>query len=242
MKRVRTLFVVIVTLAIGSTVALAHPPGPEWNENGDAGSNPGSAQITIGSGTLGFISGSLGGTLSSGGLIDFEDMFLINIVDPKLFRATTDAMDGELGGAFAMFNTQLWLFQPGLMADEAFGILGNDDHPDTGTSQSLLTPIPDDGLPGVVAAGLYYIVITRFNNVPLSNGGEIFDLATPTEISGPDGPGGMLPFSAWSGDEGFFMGDYKIALRGVEFAKIPAPGVLSIFALGALGFGRRRRR
>ena len=93
MKRVRTLFVVIVTMAIGSTVALAHPPGPEWKENGDAGSNPTTAQITIGPGALGFISGNLGGPLSSGGHIDFEDMFLINIVNPKLFRATTDEMD-----------------------------------------------------------------------------------------------------------------------------------------------------
>ena len=249
MKLVRTLFVVVATTAICSSAAMAHPPGPEWNENPDAGSNPTTAQITIGPGTLGFINGNLGGPLSSGGHIDFEDMFLINIVNPKLFRATTDEMDGELGGAFATFNTQLWLFQPGLMADEAFGIVGNNDHPGTGSFQSLLTPIPDDGLPGVVAAGLYYIAITRFNNVPQSDDPDdpavpldIFTLAMTTEISGPDGPGGKFSFFEWSGDDGLFMGDYRIALRGVEFAKVPAPGVLSILALGALGFGRRRRR
>lgn len=243
MKRERKLFVVILTIAIGSTVALAHPPtGPEWGEDGDAGNSPGTAQTTLGVGSLGFISGSLGGTINPGGHIDFEDMFLINIVDPMLFRATTDEMDGELPNAFALFNTQLWLFQPSGVPGDALGIVGNDDHPDTGSFQSLLIPIPDDGLPGVVAAGFYYIAITRFNNVPLSAGGEIFSLLTPTEISGPDGPGGLLPFSAWSGDEGLFSGEYRIALRGVEFAEIPTPGVLPILALGALGITRRRHR
>lgn len=243
MKRERKLYVIITTIAMVSTAALAHPPaGPEWGEDGDAGNSPGTAQTTMGIGSLGFISGSLGGTLSSGDHIDFEDMFLINIVNPMMFRATTDEMDGELPNAFALFNTQLWLFQPSGVPGNALGIVGNNDHPGTGSFQSLLTPIPDDGLPGVVAPGLYYIAITRFNNVPLSAGGEIFSFASTTEISGPDGPGGLMPFSLWSGDEGLFNGEYRIALRGAEFAEIPTPGTLPILVLGLLGIARRRRR
>lgn len=246
MKQVRTLFAVVATIAFVTTVATANPPlGPEWGEGGDAGSTPGSAQITIGSGPLGFISGSLGGTINSGGIIDFEDMFLINIVDPLAFRATTDEDDfgepGGLAGAFAEFNTQLWLFQPGGLPGEAFGFLGNNNHPGTGSFQSLLTPIPDDGQPPLVAPGLYYIAITRFNNVPLSAGGEIFNLGLPTEISGPDGPGGLQAFSGWSGDDGMFNGNYRIALAGVEFADIPAPGALTLLVFAGLVSSRRRR-
>lgn len=242
MKRVRTLFAVVATTAFVSTVAMANPPlGPEWGEDGDAGSGPGSAQATLGIGPLGFISGNLGGTISSGFPIDFEDMFLINIVDPLAFRATTDEDDGMLAGAFAEFNTQLWLFQPGGLPGEAFGFLGNNNHPDTGSFQSLLTPIPDDGQPPLVAPGLYYIAITRFNNVPLSAGGEIFNLALPTEISGPDGAGGLQAFSGWSGDDGMFNGNYRIALAGAEFADIPAPGALTLLVVAGLVSSRRRR-
>ncbi|MCH8823934.1 MAG: hypothetical protein IH984_10540 [Planctomycetes bacterium] len=243
MKRVRTLFVVIVTMAIGSTVALAHPPaGPKWEEMMDAGNLPAFAQPTMGMGTLSFINGNLGGTISSGELIDFEDMFIINIVDPAMFRATTDEMDGELGNAFATFDTMLWLFQPGVMADDAFGIVGNNDHPNTGSLQSLLTPITDDGHAGVVTPGLYYLAITRFNNVPQSAGLNIFDLDTRTEISGPDGFGGLGAIDGWSGDGELFVGDYRISLRGVEFSDIPAPGTICLLGLAVLGNRKRRRR
>ncbi len=174
-------------------------------------------------------------------------MFLINIVDPMNFRATTDPMDPELAMAFANFNTQLWLFQPTADPPDAFalGFLGNDDHPDVpGSNLSLLIPVPTDGSPPLVDPGLYYIAISRYNNDPFSDPGEqiIFLQATPQEISGPDGPGGMMPISGWTGDQGKFDGAYRIALRGVEFAEIPAPGALSLLALASFTMRRRRRR
>ena len=245
MKRVSMIFAVVATTAIISTVAMANPQfpyGPKWEEMGDAGSLPGLSQPTLGFGTLGFINGNLGGTISSGGILDFEDMYLINIVDPAMFRATTDEMDGELNQAFATFNTMLWLFQPTGVADNALGILGNNDHPDTGNFQSLLIPIPTDGSPPLVLPGLYYLAITRFNNVPQSAGLNIFNLDTPTEISGPDGMGGMGAVDGWSGDGGAFVGDYRIALRGVEFSDIPAPGTICLLGLAGLGKRKRRRR
>ena len=67
--------------------------------------------------------------------------------------------------------------------------------------------------------------------------GEIFDFATTTEISGPDGPGGALPITGWSGqgETGF----YTIRLVGAEF--VPGPGALAVFGAAGL-MGRRRRR
>ena len=232
--------VAAITLTVTATAS-----GPKWQEMGDAGSDPNGAQITMGMGSLGFINGNMGALLLAG--IDFEDMFLINIVDPMNFRATTDPMDPELAMAFANFDTQLWLFQPTADPPDAFalGFLGNDDHPDLpGSNLSLLIPVPTDGSPPLVAPGLYYIAISRFNNDPFSDPGEqlIFLQATPQEISGPDGPGGMMPISGWTGDKGMFDGDYRIALQGVEFAEIPAPGALSLLVLGGLTMKRRPRR
>ena len=226
--------------------ATATASGPKWTEAGDAGSLP-PGQATMGSGSLGFINGNLGMAALFGGTVDFEDMFLINIVDPTNFRATTDPNDPELANAFANFNTQLWLFQPTANPPDAFalGFLGNDDHPDVPDSNlSLLIPIPTDGSDPLVAAGLYYIAISRYNNDPDSDQGEIFLQATPQEISGPDGPGGLMlsPISGWTGDKGDLMGEYQIALRGVEFAEVPAPGALSLLVLARLSLRRRRRR
>lgn len=242
MMRVTPRFAIIVTTVLASTVAFANPPvGPEWNEVGDAGDLPG-GQITMGIGTLGFIAGNLGMSPFPGD-IDLVDMYLINIVDPMNFRVTTDPADGQLNNAFAEFDTQLWLFQYN-PADPllALGVLGNDDHFELGGQFSLLLPDATDGGAGLVAAGLYYIAITRFNHDPLSAGGDIFFQADPQEISSADGPGGMMPIIGWAGDSGgAFDGDYRMALQGVEFAEIPAPGALSLLIIAAVGARRRRR-
>ena len=231
-------FVGVVAITLTTTATAS---GPKWTEMGDAGPLPGGAQITMGNGPLGFINGGLGMQALLGD-IDFEDMFLIRIVDPMNFRVTTDPDDAELPDSFANFNTQLWLFRPSGI-NKALGFLGNDDHPDVpGSNLSLLIPVPTDGSPPLVEPGLYFIAITRFDNDPVSKSGDIFDQVLPTEISGPDGPGGIDPIIGWTGDQGKFDGDYRIALRGVEFAEIPAPGALSLLVLASLVMRRRRRR
>ena len=223
--------------------ASATASGPKFTEMGDAGSLPAGAQTTMGMGMMTGINGSMGMTLLAGG--DFEDMYLINIVDPMNFRATTDPLDGDLMNGDANFNTQLWLFQFN-PADppNALGIVGNNDHPVTMSQFSLLLPDPTDGFPGggVMAAGLYYLAITRFDNNPVGAGGEIFafDPMDPFEISGPDGPGGADPIIGWTGDKGKFDGDYRMALQGVEY--VPAPGALGLLVLAGLTLRRRRRR
>ncbi len=251
-------FVGVVAITLTATATAS---GPKYTEMGDAGSDPGGSQPTVGNGTLTAINGGLGSSALFGG-IDFEDMFLINIVDPMKFRVTTDPADPELMdlNPFCNFNSQLWLFQP-TSADplDALGFLGNDDHPAVpGSLLSLLIPVPTDGSPPLVEAGCYYIAISRSiffdpkenRNDPVGgdemNPEEIFNQLIPTEISGPDGPGGMVPISGWTGDKGgAFDGAYRIALRGVEFAVSPCPadfdnsgdvGVKDLlFLLGAWG-------
>ena len=216
-------------VGVAAITLTATASGPKWTEgNDDAGSLPAGSQATVGNGMLSSINGNISATAQPGGM-DFEDMFLINIVEPMKFRATTDPKDPELANGTANFDSQIWLFRPVTPGDtiNALGFLGNDDHPDVPKSLlSLLIPVPTDGSPALTESGLYYIAITRSNNDPDSGDGEIFDQVFPFEISGPDGPGGIMmsPITGWTGDAGIFNGTYRIVLRGAEFAQPPCPG------------------
>jgi hypothetical protein len=59
----------------------------------------------------------------------------------------------------------------------------------------------DDSGAIIEEAGLYLLAITVSPQDPKSDGGIIFFFEEPDEVSGNDGPGGMLPISAWG--EGF---------------------------------------
>jgi hypothetical protein len=106
----------------------------------------------------------------------------------------------------------LWLFDAA-----GFGLLANDDAERT-VSQSTLLDAATDGTGVVIAEpGLYFLAVTGAGSEPLSDDddSEVFLLASPTEISGPDGPGGAAPIEDWSidGDQGA----YVIAFTGVAF-------------------------
>ncbi len=188
------LTVVVATMS-DTRVATA---GPEWVENDDAGSNGSNAQIVFGNGPLTKIRGRLGVSPLQGGTVDREDMYLVRIVDPARFLASTDV---SFGGS-ADFDTQLWLFNFDPIRPNPFlGILGNDDAPGGESLQSLLLPnATDKSGAGVQSPGLYLIAISAFDNDPLSEGGEIYEQVDPTEISGPDGPGGTLSQISWTGN------------------------------------------
>lgn len=218
MKRTwKTRLWTAAVIALPAAVALA---GPVWFEFFDAGPLPFGAQTPGGQGPLERV---VGQTSSAAAGLDFEDMYVIFIDEPLAFRATTDPDDPELFelDPFADFDTQLWLFS----GDEGgnlvfgFGLLGNNDHPETGSLFSLLRPFSDDGLTVLTECGEYFLAISGFNDVPSSDAGEIFFFRGPTEISGPDGLGGLLPISTWSADGGA-TGSYGIALRGV---RVPPP-------------------
>src|SRR5689334_17234309 len=112
-------------LASGSAVA-----GPDWVEHNDAGSTLGTAQQTQGSGEIHSISGTLmGGTLTG----DFEDMYLVRVLDPSVF---------SLRVVSAQFDPQLFIFNVTL-PNEAFGLLANDNTPLS--TLPLLTAMATDG-------------------------------------------------------------------------------------------------
>jgi hypothetical protein len=210
--------------------------GPDFFEGslGEAGSTPATAQTPTGSGTLQRIHGELGGSGAGPIKPDFEDMFLIDITDPINFRATTVPPMGS-----ARFDTQLWLFA-GHPDKVGFGQLANDNTPEQPLrteggplTGSLLLPVATDPTMLSIGPGLHYIAISGVPNLPLSQAGPIFLLLSPTEISGPDGPGGILPIQNWTGPGQ--TGEYVIYLDGVSFP--PQPCLADLDGDGQVGFG-----
>ncbi len=207
--------------------------GPNWVEPGSgAGSLPPTAAKPNGVGPLQLLSGSLDGPVLEGSksLPDFEDVYEIYIQNPAAFRARTFSMSD---GGSATFNTLLFLFDA-----SGNGLLANDDA-FPGEFGSALLPMSNDGTGVVISApGVYYLAICGAGNRPQSSGGPIFNLVSPFEISGPDGPGGMAPVSAWSGAGEF--GEYAIALEGVRFIPRAVPGLTEHFhgtSIGGWGGG-----
>jgi hypothetical protein len=195
--------------------------GPVWDESasgGDAGSTPSSAQTTTGQGVLMRVKGEVTGAAALVG-VDLEDMYLIRICDPESFRASTFFAEG----GSADFDTRLWLFRfdPEAPAN-ARGVVANDNRPGgPATLLSFINSAPSDGSPPLEDPGLYYLAISGTPRDPRSApgpAGEIFSLASMTEISGPDGPGGGDPIMGWQTVEPpAAFGAYEIALAGVTF-------------------------
>lgn len=211
----------VLTLSIVASGAAA---GPDWTEVGDAGSNFATAQIPLGTGQLRSIAGSLG---AEGGGVDYEDMYLIGVSSPTIFRL-------EL--ANPNFDAQLFIFNVTL-AGAAFGLLANDDSK-PGNPNPVLTQMATDGTMAILdLPGDYLIGVAGKGRNPISAGGLIFNFADPTEISGADGPGGLLRQIGWTGEGE--VGDYVVTLEGVEFPSIPTPGALA--PLAGLLIARWRR-
>ncbi len=236
-RRMRLCFTVTAATLLVGPAALA---GPEWVEPtlNDAGSLPGSAAHVEGDGStvqkikghltpMAFIAG-VGSNPGGGPVADDQDMFLIQIDDPKSFYASTSPF---LGGN-APFDTQLYLFKV-----DGTGLLGNNDTFAQGDivgniiPQSTIWSFSNDGTEVVVSEpGLYLLAISTSATKPVSAGGDIFDIQFSGEVSGPDGQGGGQPISAWdivrkappksAGSGNPKTVEYEIALSGVVLAPI----------------------
>lgn len=213
----------LTALFLSSGTALA---GPDWIEDGDAGSSLDGAQDTTSVGQLTSLAGSLGGA-------DQEDVYRLSVLGADDFSMPVSfGLMGDMD-----FNPSLWLFD-----SEGFGVLANDDDPLTGgIGARLLTP-STDGVTLLLPPGEYFLAITESGNVPLSfrptGGGdgifeEIFFFEDALEVSGPDGAGADNPLAAWSGGDGG-GGNYGVVIT-------PAPSSLALLAMSGLFAGRRRR-
>jgi hypothetical protein len=188
--------------------------GP-WAEVGDAGDLPGTAQLTLGVGTLDSISGVI---FTS----NDKDMYEIKIVSPATFSAIVIA-----GGTLT--DSQLFLLD-----SLGGGIYANDDT----TALDPLSTLPAGDPNGPQAAGTYLLAISGSDNDPMSGPIETFTDNAP----GVQTPATLNPVDGWSPGFSVFGGTYTIVLTGAEFSKIPEPATCFLGFSGILGLVLRRQR
>jgi hypothetical protein len=167
----------------------ATPPFTGYDEIGDAGDLPESAQAT----PSGAVSG-IRGTVTPGD----ADMYAIYIANPATFSASTRCK--------ALFDTQLFLFDA-----NGRGVSFNDDSPLGGAASNL------DGscIPG---PGLYYLVVTAWDRDPTGcNGGEIWADTPFSAIRCPDGAESSSRVGGWTGSHGI-SATYIVELTGATGA------------------------
>lgn len=222
----------VVAVSAAAALAVGAWAGPEIVEGpGDAGSTPGTAQISSFAAPVTTIRGSLTGFDGISGKVlgDFEDMYQIYITDPDKF--TIDFSD-------ATIPVSLWLFD-----SEGFGVLANLSA-GKGLGPFLPQFATDSTRSGVFEPGFYYVAISSSGRMPFAFdgefAGEMFSFKDPFEVSGPDGPA-FGPLSFWSGSpDPFSFAEYEITMISGVAGDIPAPVTLA--ALGMLGLARTRRR
>lgn len=234
-RRVATGLLAGGALVASAAVTTGAFAGPEWEERigVDAGPLPDAAQVVgnTAGGPLASIRGRLSG---ADGLLpgvgDFQDMYLIQIVDPAGFAAQVSFPDGDV------FDTQLFLFDT-VIGPGGFGLLGNDEIAGAGPGPSQLLAAADDGSGfSVPGPGLYYLAISGSDSDPQSVGGDIFNMpAGSTEISGADGPGATAgPVSSWTGPGE--IGEYRVQLQGCRLIQIENPCPADFDGNGAVDF------
>jgi hypothetical protein len=194
LQHARAIAIPVLLLAVPLLAVLAPRPAVAtlWNEAGDAGDLPATAQVPHGAGTLTAIAGSL---LPGGD----ADLYLIQVVDPAAFAAST------CGG---ITDTQLWLF-----ARDGDGITFDADDPDCG----VLSPITGAHVP---APGLYFLAVSAYDRDALDALGRAIWLDAPFDVErAPDGPGAPGPLAAWGGTA-YEEGPYTIELAGVAWSPV----------------------
>ncbi len=213
-----------------ATVSTAAYAGPDWVEIGDAGSSFFSAQSPrrpAGAVTLNRIEGVLNSSVIGG---DFEDLYFFRVVDPSLFEVSLE---------FADFNAVLYLFDV-TVNNELYGRLGNDNGVGETNLPRLGTASNDGTGVLITQPGDYLIAVTGAGRVPISRTGPIFSLATTTEVSGPDGTGGLNPLSGWQGIGE--RGSYRVSFTSADFPAVPGPGTAGLMLAGLLCMAGRRKR
>jgi hypothetical protein len=226
MIRSRTIFsLVLFAMIVAGGRASA---GVIWYEQGDAGDSLATANVTMGSGELESIVGTLPDDDPDG-----VDMYKLKIADLSLFSATTDNFP-----LTDLLETWLYLFD-----ENGLGVAASAST--AGGSLNATIGLGSVSGPG----GTYYLAVTRLESIPNSDSGDIFPDLFPLidgEVVGPTGPGGSDPLSFWTSMPLLDFEDYQIDLTGAlpavsDVTVVPEPASLLVWAPLALVYAGRRR-
>ncbi|MCB9879337.1 MAG: hypothetical protein H6835_17215 [Planctomycetes bacterium] len=188
------MFRLTCSILVGS-VLTASLAAQNWTE-ADAGQLWTDAQVTVGTGALATIAGSI----DPG---EDADLFVVRVDDPATFTCSS------VGGA--TWDSQLWIFDM-----QGRGISFRDDQ-GGGVYQSTLTG------QFVTAPGHVIIGVSRFDSDPLDDSAQELWLDSPWGAErAPDGPGAANQFTQWSGTTNI-AGAYTLTLTGASFAYAADP-------------------
>jgi hypothetical protein len=188
-----SLLAALVALAAAApSFALAQ----NWTEVGDAGSFPASAQITLGTGALQTISGTIATNID-------EDVYCLHIADAAAFSACLQCT--------IISGPDVYLFDSTGKGVALAQICS-----------SGCKTIP----PGFVTSpGTYYIAVVASGALALAGSNPIWQ-AGSTMARAPDGPGAGSPITAWGGAPQLNgPGAYVLSMAGAGFCGLATPAV-----------------
>ncbi len=186
--------ILLALLALCALVGLAQ--AQIWNEVGDAGALPASAQSTSGSGPLTTLNGNLASSSD-------VDMYCVRVTNPGAFLARLQCV--------AIQGPHLWVFDAnGKGVGAATTCQGGDKR----VTSALVT-----------TAGKYFIAVSFDGVDPYSGANLIWNHLYTTERA-PDGPGAAGVVTTWSGTGTVQpLNPYTILLSGVAYCDTPVPAL-----------------
>jgi hypothetical protein len=220
-----------------TSVSLA---GPDWDLDltEDAGKTLATAQAITTGGNINTIAGTLGNYPLTG-QADGQDLYLVYVDSPLLFRVSTVGIDGGSAG----FDASLFAFAVDTSGGDAKAraLLGNTSA-FVGTNDARLVQATNDGSNiKLEVPGFYLIGIALNGTYPINSMFEsIFgdNLSTPGLVVGPSSAvSGEL--SDWGGAGGP-GGSYVLSVQGISGTLVPAPGAVALLGLAGLRLRRRR--
>lgn len=224
-------------LLAATSVSLA---GPDWDLDltDDAGKTLLTAQAITTGGSISTIAGNLGNYPLTGAS-DGQDLYLVYVDSPLLFRVSTVGIDGGSAG----FNASLFAFAVDYSGGDAAAraLLGNTSA-FVGTTDARLVQSTNDGTNiKLESPGLYLIGIALDGTYPINSLFEsIFgdNLSTPGLVVGPSSAVSSVLFD-WGGTGGP-GGSYVMTVQGISGTLVPAPGAIALLGLAGLRLRRRR--